>query len=464
MPDPNADYDVGLLARPGHEGPQIVLNWGAPVGDWDELVLARRLGDYPSYIEAPAAASGEFRVTVGGDDSVSTDVYFPFNWWDAVVWGTGKFVTSECWTGFVRFRINLPRGSTVTSASVQAYAWDIIGSQFNAQISIADVDDAGDMSLMGSVFLDPLLPEDPLVTPIVWPTPTVAGLATTPDLSTLVQRFIDRPGYRPGQHICFRFTCGDAASTNAVTFLSKDYPSIPEAYVATLSVGYDAPHTSDGVVLFVAKKEVYEIAAEGDDGTGTSVAFDDTQVRFGIQAGVTKHGFVRYALNLKPSDVIASAELRVKPTTNPTGIFTSLIQVLDVDDADYSSNPFATAVMADAEAGLRFPISQDALTIEIKALVEAFIGRTGYAIGNHIGIRIGAGNANPGSYATIRDYGANQPARLTVISMAPVGALEELVPANLYNFSDRDVVGGETYYYSMFVKRADTGAYVKTSR
>jgi len=144
-----------------------------------------------------------------------------------------SFQSRDKWRVFLRYAIDIPKGSVITSAHITFVGkyddWpDQLGDEaaFNALIYLCDYDDCGDIDTLwplaegehpnwyweeGELTLIDMA-ADPA--PVVWELPAAGWSAgaeyASGDIKTLVQGFIDREGYTPGNHLGLIFHEGNA--------------------------------------------------------------------------------------------------------------------------------------------------------------------------------------------------------------------------------------------------------------
>lgn len=154
--------------------------------------------------------------------------------------GKGVPPTNYYYDAFIRFLIKIPKGSTIISAIPQVIAQLTDTTDFVSQINFTDEDDAADFTL------NPYARADG-GTDVPWTVQDFikdAG-ALLPDISTLIQAFIDRAGYNANNHIVIRIKCGDAGNNERRRFYQWDGDPFS---TALLSVTYAGPSFGNRVI------------------------------------------------------------------------------------------------------------------------------------------------------------------------------------------------------------------------
>ena len=142
----------------------------------------------------------------------------------------------------VRFtNITIPRGAEITSARLKLYLIDEFYDSMYAYIYGNDVDDAEDFSSNPHVFDENYRPRtDANVLWKYW-AEGILGWHESPDISSVIQEIIDRPGWQSGNSIALLLIGGDPPGTGGVRmFEAASYEKDP-AKAAILEVSYIVP-------------------------------------------------------------------------------------------------------------------------------------------------------------------------------------------------------------------------------
>lgn len=107
------------------------------------------------------------------------------------------YINLPSWSrGYFRFPISLPAGSTITGAQLSVRTDSSIKGKAIARLSLIDSSDCSDFT------------QNPYSLPTTgetsWTLTNTSGntWVTSSDISSLVQSFVDKGGYRPGNHMC----------------------------------------------------------------------------------------------------------------------------------------------------------------------------------------------------------------------------------------------------------------------
>jgi hypothetical protein len=144
----------------------------------------------------------------------------------------GKSLIDHYYDSFLRFLLNIPKGSTIDSAYLTLHAYQNNTADFIAKIYHTDEDDAADFSS------NPI--DRPLAPTIVdWNVPdfTTCQNVQTVDIKSLIQSFIDRAGYNENNHIAIRIYRGNATDYEYRWFNQWD----SGANAAILTINYTPP-------------------------------------------------------------------------------------------------------------------------------------------------------------------------------------------------------------------------------
>ena len=143
------------------------------------------------------------------------------------------YINLPSWSrGYWRFTVDVPLGSTIDAASLQVYADSGWSGSHTALLRLIDQVDCADFT------------SDPYGLPtwgqVSWDTPSGTPdntWHTSADIATLVQHFVDTPGYAPGNHICLSWVPASGSADRSVW-------SFDGGYGAKLSIDYTAGNGS----------------------------------------------------------------------------------------------------------------------------------------------------------------------------------------------------------------------------
>ena len=151
-----------------------------------------------------------------------------------------SFQSRDKWRMLLRYAIDIPDGSVISNAYITFVTEGAYNAKaFNALIYLADYDSGGDLDDLwpggGFRFEEELslidMATDPV--PVTYPLPAEAWIVdqeyTSSDIATLVQGFIDRPGYSAGNYIGLIIHEGDADDGAAGNHLSPDEDAMRRA-------------------------------------------------------------------------------------------------------------------------------------------------------------------------------------------------------------------------------------------
>ena len=147
-----------------------------------------------SYTIAASADDGHFARTSAGAWSISSGA-------PTVAFGRVDIFGWYVWRGFFRFELDIPVGATILSANYVFIALDAPGALMPTAIKLIDDADCGDINSFAANQADMSFTGDE----VAWVVPTTGwtggDVVTSPDIATLVQAYIDLPGYAPGQNM-----------------------------------------------------------------------------------------------------------------------------------------------------------------------------------------------------------------------------------------------------------------------
>ena len=170
-----------------------------------------------------AATTVTYQVAASADDTVATSLNH-YNAIAYVYWPD----SATAYRGYLRWTVNIPPGSTITEAHVSVCGYN---STTTTTVRMQLLDDDSCPAFTSN-------PYSWAVTPgyVEWTATTWTGgqWYDSPDIKTMVQEFIDRPGYSPGNYLGLRSL--QAAGGNYKMISSWDYSN--HTYGARLVVTY----------------------------------------------------------------------------------------------------------------------------------------------------------------------------------------------------------------------------------
>ncbi len=228
------------------------------------------LGTCPgSHIDnGDGTCNASYRIVHDSDDSDSCSFYL----WNRTVWGFGY--SGSAFHGFVRWSIDIPKNSSIKNAFITIRA-DVADSySFRTNIRLLNYDSCAAFNTSD---------------PCNWVAlnlnrswnlgPWSAGVwYITPNISHLVQGFIDRAGYSTGNYIGIRFERGTASSAWKTI---SSYKS-GAANAAWLNITYKKPCTSNGGACSVNGDCCSGYCRSDYDGVGSWCANSDQCAHDGV--------------------------------------------------------------------------------------------------------------------------------------------------------------------------------------
>lgn len=160
------------------------------------------------------------------DDYASPTMHYPTD--QTVMWG--KF--SVALRGFLRWSLDIPYGATILSAVINVTCSACTGT-FTSNISLFNFDDCP--SFTTNPFSWSVTSDHVSWYIDEW---TNNYVYTSPDISTIVQAFINRAGYSSGNHIGLRLDEGDAGTTERAAIWSFNQEAGHPEYIPILIITY----------------------------------------------------------------------------------------------------------------------------------------------------------------------------------------------------------------------------------
>ncbi|MCA8959560.1 MAG: hypothetical protein KDC38_03560, partial [Planctomycetes bacterium] len=184
----------------------------------------------------------------------------------------------------VAFTVDLPADATIVGAhlivrAVSSQSPSPTGGMEVRLYDVADTDPFIDGAAIDLIDHHPLHPSS-----VIWPAPswTPGADQTSPDLSSLVQAFIDRPDYLPGNHLGLVVTEGSLAAGRYVGW--EDFAS--GGAPARLEVSYTSPSSPGAGSNIVVQNDRYAVTIAERGAITSLVDHDASDREFAlIQAG-----------------------------------------------------------------------------------------------------------------------------------------------------------------------------------
>lgn len=307
---------------------------------------------------------------------------------------------------FYRWQVSVPAGATIESAYLKVRAGATRAVDTSIRLWLLDYDDCATF-YNNNPFGSPLVTG----TDVDWTLPyfTAGAWYTSPDIKTLVQAFVDRPGYTPGNYLgmrgqwlsgLYRYVYQRDGDANSGAILEITYSMVQD------------------------ETEVeYQIAGGNDDThcTSTSNYVGNDTMYCPYSSDAARRPFFRWAINIPPGATIQSASLELKASSTRAVDTSMRLWLLDYDSCpSFSTNPFASAMVAGTDVDWAMPHFAGGTwytSPDITDIVQEFIDREGYEPGNYLGIR---GQWLSGSYRLVYQYD-NHPDDGAVLSISYSG-------------------------------------------
>lgn len=215
----------------------------AMTGDIAEVLIAKAVPNAEDLASYYAYIGSSYGLTLGSS-ATSYSAGVATSQGDAqqtVSNGTCNITNSTCvmsgntvYLGLRFINCNIPRGATITSASIQ---FTSAGTAQSTALTLAINGEAADDAAFYAATANNLSSRTLTTASVSWAVPTFANSGDrganqlTPDLSSIIQEIVNRPGWTPGNRLAFQLR--QSSGTGARTFAMQDHISLQEA---TLSV------------------------------------------------------------------------------------------------------------------------------------------------------------------------------------------------------------------------------------
>ncbi|KKL04817.1 hypothetical protein LCGC14_2612270, partial [marine sediment metagenome] len=197
----------------------------------------------------------------------------------------------------------------------------------------------------------------------------------------------------------------------------------------------------DNPLPIVAQSEQLDTTQQIDDAHSSSVLWQSNvvDVQLGDVGGVDWSTFLRFPIPIRPNKVVTQAYVTLDPTSSQGPDDCQIdMYLLDSDNMpDFSTNQYSTATIG---SPVRWDCTNE-LTVDgtndsspdIADLVQSFVNRSGYTLGNYIGLKLDGSPSSIGAYREVAAFGKT-------------GGYD--VPSLTVNYLDGDIDKVKGYIYS----------------
>lgn len=306
---------------------------------------------------------------------------------------------------YLRIPINVLSGNTISSASLRLSGIDVTGysGPVTVRITLLDFDDMSsqDWTITGSAsqsgeyggVFDPTAPPAQTAFYVDFSSFSSNG-SMAADITTLVQEFINRGGYSPGNYIGLSVEklSGIRVIWHSYSSSTLDKPKITIQYSSLGTGGND-----DDGYLYDPKDE-----PQWFQGSETLRVSKDS---------LSQSILLRFPVALLSSNTNASSvNLKMISDSEVFGTLHTNIYVLDLEDAsneDWTSDGFDASNLPDRLDSINWNIESTTVgsshSVNILSLIQSFYSRSDYDIGNWIGLEI-AWSGNTSSTSTYKSF------------------------------------------------------------
>lgn len=314
--------------------------------------------------------------------------------------------TSSATKSFLRWSIDIPEGAIITSASMKVMMGD--NTAATARLSLIDSDDCPNLTAA-----NPYSAATVVGASVDVPLPSgMSGqlLVLNADLASLIQEFIDRPGYAPGNYMGL---IGEPVGTAMSRIYQCRYDGQPNN-AAILEVTYET------VEQFTVQ---YPVASAFDDTfcTGSSNYVTNGTMSFPDNSGNVE-SFFRWSMDIPNGATIVSATLKVKAGMTRTVDTGMQLALVDSDNCPaFNQNPFGTSTVTGTEVNWSMPyFTQDQwyTSVDVSGIVQSYVNRPGYLAGNYMGL---AGLWDSGYYRKVYQHTGAAPGNAAILEITYSG-------------------------------------------
>ena len=362
--------------------------------------------------------------TVQYQIAASRDDTFTIDSWNAYDQPTAFFPSSNGdRRAFFRWQLDIPAGATITSATMKVQSNGTAGnsSPSTVRLQVLDQEDCAAFIsnphfwVVGLDYVDWELPG-------TW---TAGSWHSSPDISSLLQAFINRPGYASGNYFGIRGIHAAGLYKRAYQFDNAAEDG------AILEVQYTTQSTPPPQQIVE-----YRINLGVDDAASiVTESGNSYTTAFFPGNNADRRAFMRWSVRIPTGATVDEVYLKVCGSgaysdQNPSTI---RIQMLDYDNcANFASNPFdrpVTASYVDWELPGVVAAGQWYTSPDLTALLQEFLDRPGNSYANFMGLR---GMHVSGGYKKIYqyDYGDNTKGPILEVRYSGGLAMLELLMAD----------------------------------
>lgn len=305
---------------------------------------------------------------------------------------------------FIRFPIYTEQGGTVDLAVLSFYDSVIPSGSASLCVRLLDFDDMLDQdwsiegdAAQGGSYGTIFDPTDPPAREGTFNLIFVSALQPiSADITTIVQAYVDRIGYVPGNYIGIELSGGGYPTAGYRYEKSRDSSESQYWPTITYTSSIETVANNDDGFLYNPLDPAW-IQGEGSLRVSKDVHDQEIFLRFPIGLPSTASSFW-------------SADLVLTSDTKTTGTLHVWIQLLDVDDIsvqDWTAGNFPVRNIPGATSAIAWSIPPTEVgsthRINIDSLVSAFLFRKNYVPGNYMGLRV-YWSGSPASTANFKSF------------------------------------------------------------
>jgi len=321
------------------------------------------------------AETVQYQVAASVDDAATTcsgclygtaNIYFPYSYLNR--------------PGFFRWAIDIPAGATITSAYLKVNAYTTASAAGTGRLQLVDFDSCPPLNSPNPYYYATTANYVDWAITEPW---TAGQWYTSPDIASIVQEFINRPGYTPGNYLGLK---ADTVTGGTRQICQWNYGD--HSYGAILEVNYTTAPVEKTITLKIRQTmDDVRVFADSILGTGTELYFP--------YSNATRKSAWRFKSYIPPNATITSARMRLKMSYTTAQASTGRLQLFDTDNCTLFSstnNPWNRPLMDPDNLYVDwvFPatlVANDwAESPDLSAMLQAFIDREGYALGNYVGL------------------------------------------------------------------------------
>jgi hypothetical protein len=355
-----------------------------------------------------------------------------------------------------QFAVTIPQGATIVSANLEVWNrdhWGVTGA-YTVGIRVENVDNAAAFTCSSG---NEIHGRSYWSTTVNWSIPS-GGLpqdqwSNSPDIASLIQQIVDRPGWSSGNYISLA-VWGETSVGGATDDIS-DYPNsnVPQLTVTYSTGGSCTPDCTgkecgdDGCGGSCGTCSGGEICNNGTCESGSQTtdtwlvtaadrdvwsdgsSCDLTAAYFGDNGWSDSAAF-QFAVTIPQGATIVSANLELwnRDHWGATSSYTVGIRVENVDNAAaftcssgselHDRTYWSTTVNWSIPSG-GLPTGQYSSSPDIASLIQQIVNRPGWSSGNYISLAVWGETDVGGAGEDISDYGTSNVPKLTVTYTSP---------------------------------------------